>query len=1148
MNEKKETQNKIIREFKLTTLALKNQNSVFLATFVMIIFGFISYVQMPKELFPEVAFPWVLVQTTYPGNPPIDIENLVTRPLEKEIESIKGIKKINSTSAQDASMIIIEFNFGVDIGDVLQDVKDAVDKARNELPNDLPYDPLVMDIDPSEFPIVNLNLSGDFSIDELKEYAERLEEEIETIPEISKVQIIGVTEKEIKINVDQHKLESFEMSFGDIDGAIASENLSISGGEIKTEGTIRSVRTVGEFKTIDEILNIIVKSDKGNIVYLRDVAEVIDGYEDATSYARLNKQPVVSLQVIKKSGENLLSATEKMDKILQSAKENNLIPEGLNLTVTNDQSDMIEKQLDSLVNSMVISIVFVVMVLFFFLGTRNALFVGLAIPLTMLMSIVILNMIGYRINMMVLFGLILALGMLVDNAIVVVENIHRFVDNGHSKFDAAKLAVGEIAVPIIASTATTLAAFIPLAFWDQLMGEFMKYLPITLIVVLSSSLFVALVIIPVFASTFIKVDENKNEVINKKRAIILMIAFAVIAGFGYLAKAYFVANLLMFGAVLTIFNITFLNRLGNWFKNKFLVVLENSYVRLLNYTLRGFKPAMIIIATVLLLIFTIVLMNIVKPKVEFFPSSDPSFINIMAEMPIGTDINTTNEKMKEMENYVIHLLEPYNKDSVIKSVLTNVGTGANLQNDMSSIGEALKPDKGLITVSFVDFEDRKGINSSEVMKMLSDSMLGKYPGVILTIEKNRMGPPTGKPINIEVSGFEYSAILNQTDSLTRIIENSDIEGIEGLKIDMDLGKPEMVITIDRESARRFGLSTGQIASTIRTALFGKEISDFKIGEDEYPIQLRMDESFRNDVTSLMNQKIVFRNNSGKLMKIPISAVASFDNSTTYGAVRRKDTKRVVTLYSNVIEGYNANDINLQIKEALKDYNMPKGYEFKFTGEQQDQAESAAFLMRAMLIAVSLIILILVSQFNSIIKPGIIIASVVFSTIGVFGGIATFNMSFVVIMTGIGIVSLAGVVVNNAIVLIDYIDLVKARKREELGLEPKTPLPKDIANECVVTAGKTRLRPVLLTAITTILALFPMAFEININFGTLLSNFNPEFYVGGDMAAIWAPISWTVIFGLTFATFLTLVVVPAMYTIAARFKLTVLKWAGKELKA
>jgi len=388
----------------------------------------------------------------------------------------------------------------------LQDVKDAVDKARNELPNDLPYDPLVMDVDPSEFPIMNLNLSGDFSIDELKEYAERLEEEIETISEISKVQIIGVTEKEIKINVDQQKLESFNMSFGDIEGAIASENLSISGGEIKTEGTIRSVRTVGEFETIDEILNIIVKSEKGNIVYLRDVAEVIDGYEEATSYARLDKQPVVSLQVIKKSGENLLSATEKIDEVLQKAEKNKLIPAALNITVTNDQSEMIEKQLDSLVNSMVISVVFVVMVLFFFLGTRNALFVGLAIPLTMLMSIVILNMIGYRINMMVLFGLILALGMLVDNAIVVVENIYRFVDNGYSRFEAAKLAVGEIAVPIIASTATTLAAFIPLAFWKQLMGEFMKYLPITLIVVLSSSLFVALVIIPVFASTFIKTD------------------------------------------------------------------------------------------------------------------------------------------------------------------------------------------------------------------------------------------------------------------------------------------------------------------------------------------------------------------------------------------------------------------------------------------------------------------------------------------------------------------------------------------------------------------------------------------------------------------------------------------------------------------
>ncbi len=1137
-------ENKIKREFKLTTIALKNQNSVFLVTFVMIIFGFISYVNMPKELFPEVSFPWVLVQTAYPGNPPVDIENLITRPIEKEIESIKGIKKINSTSAQDASMIIIEFNFGVDISDVLQDVKDAVDKARNELPNDLPYDPLVMDIDPSEFPIMNLNLSGDFSIDQLKEYAERLEDEIETIGEISKVEIVGIAEKEIKINIDQHKLEAFNMSFHDVENAIASENLSISGGEIKIDGTIRSVRTVGEFKSTDEILNIIVKSEKGNIVYLRDVADVIEGYEDAKSFARLNRQPVVSLQVIKKSGENLLSATKKIDEILIKAKQSNLIPQNLNLTITNDQSDMIEKQLNNLVNSMVISVVFVVMVLFFFLGTRNALFVGLAIPLTMLMSIVILNLIGYRINMMVLFGLILALGMLVDNAIVVVENIYRFVDNGHPKLEAAKLAVGEIAVPIITSTATTLAAFIPLAFWDQLMGEFMKYLPITLIIVLSSSLFVALVIIPVFSYSFIKTGQGNIETVNKKRAIIIMAAFAGIALIGYIMKAYFMANLLMCGAVLTIFNITFLNKSGNWFKNKFLVILENSYLKLLKFTLKGKKPLLFILGTILLLVFSIILLYVRQPKIEFFPSSDPTFINIMAKMPIGTDINATNEKMKEIENYVIHLLKPFEKDSVVKSVLTNIGTGANLENDLTAIGQALKPDKGLITVSFVDYEFRNNVNTSEIMKMLSDSLLGRYPGILLTIEKNRMGPPTGKPINIEVSGFEYSEILNQTDSLSRIIEHANIDGIEGLRIDMDLGKPEMIVTINRENARRFGLSTGQIATTIRTALFGKEISDFKIGEDEYPIQLRLKEKYRNDVTSLMNQKIVFRTKMGKLRKIPISAVANFDNGTTYGSVRRKDTKRVVTLYSNVIEGYNANEINKEIKETLKNYHMPKGYEYKFTGEQQDQAESEAFLAKAMLIAISLIILILVSQFNSIIKPGIIIASVLFSTIGVFGGIATFNMPFVVIMTGIGIVSLAGVVVNNAIVLIDYIDLLKARKREELGLKPKTPLPADVETDCVVTAGKTRLRPVLLTAITTILALFPMAFEININFSSLLNNFDPEFYVGGDMAAIWAPISWTVIFGLTFATFLTLVVVPAMYVIASRVKLSILKMTGK----
>lgn len=1119
------------KEFKLSTLALKNKNTVYLLAFMLIIFGVKSYDSLPKELMPDIALPYVMVQTIYPGNPPIDIENLLTRPIEKEVESIKGIKQISSTSSQDFSMIVIEFNSDVDIKDALQDVKDAVDNAKSELPNDLPSDPIVADIDFTEFPIQNINLYGDYSIDELKNFAEILEDEIETIYEISKVNIQGINEKEVKINVDQHKLESYELTFWDIENAVVQENVSISGGEIKLVKTRRSIRTIGEFVNAKEMESIIIKTENNNIVYLKDVAEVIDGYEDPSSITRLNSQPVVSVQVVKKGGENILSATTQIEKIIEKVKEDKILPDDLKIVVTNDQSEMVKMQLSNLENSMIISIILVIMVLFFFLGTRNALFVGLAIPLSMVISFVVLSAIGYTVSMMVLFGLILALGMLVDNAIVTVENIYRYIDRGYSKFEAAKLAVGEIAIPIIASTATTLAAFIPLIFWNSTVGEFMKILPVTLVIVLTSSLFVALVIIPVISSKFSKKDAH-NEKPNKKRIIILSIIFGVIALIGLLLGSNVVFMLFIIASIITISNLLFLHDLGQWFQNRFLVKLENLYLKVLRYSLRGKKPFLLLTGTFLLLIITIIFFGASKPKVLFFPDNNPSFINIMAELPVGTDITETDSFMIQFEDKIETIIEPYKH--IVKSVLTNVGEGAVEENSFDGAGSA---SKGQITVTFKEFEFRQGINTSEIMKDISKKVINKYPGVLITVSKSRMGPPTGKPINLEITGKEFNELIELTDTIQQIIEAENIDGIEGLKWDMDIGKPEMIVTINREKARRFGLSTIQIAGTIRNALFGKEISDFKIGEEEYPIQLRMKEEFRYSISSLMNQKIIFRNTQGKLMKVPISAVADFKYSTTYSSVKRKDLNRAITLSSNVIEGFNATEINSQIADVLKDFdeNIPNGYGYKFTGEQQDQKESQEFLMTALLIALALILIILVTQFNSLVKPLIIIASILFSTIGVFGGLATFNMEFVVIMTGIGIVSLAGIVVNNAIVLIDFIEQLRTRKRIELGLGEKDILPIDAATECIVQAGKTRLRPVLLTAITTILGLLPMATGMNIDFNGLLTDFAPNIYFGGDMVKFWGPMSWTIIFGLTFSTFLTLVIVPVMYRISNRIQ-------------
>jgi multidrug efflux pump subunit AcrB len=1112
------------RSFKLTNLSLKNKTTVFILMFLLTVFGLISYQSMPKSLYPDIVMPTIMVQTVYPGNSPADIENLITRPIEKELKSIKGIKKLSSTSLQDNSSIIVEFNTDVELKTALQDVKDGVDKAKGDLPSDLDMDPMVMDIDFSEFPILNINLSGDFSLDELKVYAEYLQDEIETFGEISKVEITGLLDKEVLIEADLHLMESSKVSFRDIEDAVRYENISIAAGDVLIGDLRRTVRTSAEFKSAKEIGNIIVKHEKGNIVYLKDIATITNGYEERESFARLDSDPVVSLNVVKKTGQNLLVATDKIMALLAQAKESRQIPKNLNISITNDQSEQTRDQLSNLENSIIFGVILVVLTLLFFLGLRNALFVGLAIPLSMFISFVVFGGMGTTMNMVVLFALILALGMLVDNAIVVIENIDRlFNKEGLSRLEAAKKGVGEIAIPIISSTATTLAAFFPLLFWDDLMGEFMGYIPMTLIIVLGSSLFVALVINPVFAATFIQKEERLKP--QKKKIQKTAIVLAAASIFFYLIGYKILGSLSLVFSILSLINGFYFTPWSYWFQDVLLVRLEKRYSSILAWALNGRQPIKLLLATFGLLIFSIVFFVLMKPNVEFFPVNEPKYINVFIELPNGTDVSYTDSVAKIVEKKIDVILEPY--QVAVSSVLTNVGSGTADPNEMGgNMGNT--PNKARITINFLEYRFREGVITGDVMKELSANLIG-MPGVDITVDKNRDGPPMGRPINIEISGEDFDQLLSISEDVQKIIEEEKIAGIEGLKVDLELNKAELLVNIDRDMTRRMGVSTSQVGSTIRTALFGKELSKFKDGEDEYPIVLRLADKYRYNVSSLMNQRITFRSqSSGRVMQIPVSAVAYYSYNNSYGSVKRKDLKRQVTIYSNVVEGYNESIINEQIKKRLESYSLPAGYNLQFTGKQQEQAESQAFLSKALMIAIALITIILVSQFNSVFKPVIIIMTVLFSTIGVFLGLAIFNMDFVIIMTGIGIVSLAGIVVNNAIVLIDYIDLLKSRKREELGLEENAILASKDAIDCIKRGGEKRLRPVLLTAITTVLGLFPLATGMNINFSKLLTEFNPEIFFGGDNALFWGPMAWTVIFGLTFATFLTLVIVPVMY--------------------
>ncbi len=1138
---KDKEQNK--KSFGLSNLSLKNKTSVFVLLFIILVGGLASYVSMPRESFPEVVVPQIYVGTPYPGNSPLDIEKLITRPLEKEIKTITGIDKLTSTSVQGYSTIFIEFDFSITPEEALRKVKDKVDVAKSDpdFPKDLPADPNVFELNISEMmPVMNINLSGNYSIDELNRYAEYLEDEIEKLSEVSEVDIRGVQEKEMKVNVDMIKMESNKLSFNDIAQAIQGENMTMSAGDVLEDDFRRTVRIVGEFESPEELGNVIVKREKFNIVYLRDIAEVVFEDEEKESYAREYTKPVVMVDVKKRAGENLINAADQINEILLEARAE-VFPEDLQITITNDQSKVTRTQVSELENSIIFGMLLVILVLLFFLGLRNALFVGIAIPLSMFMSFFILNALGVTLNMMVLFSLVLALGMLVDNGIVVVENIYRLMDEGKSPFEAAKYGVGEVALPIIASTATTLAAFIPLAIWPGLMGQFMFWLPVTLMIVLGSSLFVALVINPVLTSVYMKLKEDPvslKRLFTITSVLILIGLLLVFAGLNSLG------NLLIIGGILGLLNRFVLSPATDYFQSKVLPALEEFYKKALAYALNGKNPIGFFFGTILMLIFSGMLLGIFSPKVIFFPINMPNYANVFIEAPIGTDIEKVNQITKELESRILKYAKKYeiveeqngieNKyNFLIESVIAQVGEGTSDPSQGPSMAQT--PHKARITVSFVQYQQRRGVSTTEMLEDIRDLMKG-VPGVQITVNKDEAGPPVGKPINIEVAGDDYEELLAESENLKKFIDGRNIPGIEELKLDVEIGKPELLVEIDRNKARRFNLSTGQIGSSLRNAVFGMEVSTYKEGEDDYPIMIRLADEYRYNQDNLLNQKITFRDQTnGRIQQVPISAVAQPVKSTTFSAVKRKDMKRMITISSNVLETYNANEVVAEIKQSLKDYELPENMDLKFTGQQEEQAKEMAFLSNALLIAVFLIFLILVSQFNSAYQPFIIIASVVFSLIGVFLGLVAFQMDFVVIMTMVGIISLAGIVVNNAIVLIDYTNLLILRKKEQLKLEPSDKLPVPELIDAIVQGGKTRLRPVLLTAITTVLGLIPLAIGLNINFITLLSDLDPQIYVGGDNVIFWGPMSWTVIFGLTFATFLTLVIVPVMYYLVNRLR-------------
>ena len=1160
INEKKSSK---LKQFGLTTLSVNNRKTVFLIAALILFAGFSAYQNMPKESFPELVIPEIYVGTPYPGGSPEFVEDKITAPFEKEFNSIKGVKEISSTSIYGYSSVKVEFDFSVSIEEGRRKIQDAIADARAkpEFPA-LDFEPTIREVDFSEMPIMNVNISGDYTSDDLKKYGEILEDQIEDLSEINAVDIRGIQEKKIKIELKKYEAEAMQVSFQDVQNSIRSENVTMPGGEILLGGKNRSVRIEGEFKDVEEINNIIVKSEGGaNEVYMHEIANVSFGDADMTSYARQFQEPVVILDIKKRSGENLLAAAVKIKEIVNARKG---IPAGVDISVTNDQSSATKGMVSNLENSIILGIILVVLVLLFFLGLKNALFVGVAIPLSMFMSFMILDAMGITLNTMVLFSLVLALGMLVDNGIVVVENVYRLMDEGYSSINAAKYGVGEVALPIIASTATTLAAFVPLALWPGIMGEFMKYLPFTLIIVLGSSLFIALVINPVFAAVWMSVE---RKVPNKKK---LMIGATIAIGLGLLlaiAGVTVLSNLMILAGVLVFLNLFVFTPGTKRFQESALPKMENWYEKFLSKAMN--IPRKVLLGTIGLLVVSIVLTVLIPPKVLFFPENEPLYANVYIETPIGTDIEVTNEITKEVEALInstvyqkykecIYLAEEDSagvsievKKPFISSIMAQVGEGTSDPASGQMAGGST-PHKARVAVQFADFEHRfhpktgKIISSQKVLDELREALNGKFTAdVSIVITKNQNGPPQDPPINIEVWGpGDYDQTIAKAQTILRSLSDENVKGIEKLRLDVETGKPELLLEVDRNKAIRFGLSTQQIGSTIRTAIFGSDISTFKKEDETYDINLRLSKDKRNNIDEILDQKISFRNNKGKLLNIPIrSVIKNTKERSTYGSVVRKDLNQVVTIFSDVTSEANANEVVAILKKDLEKWEKSDegkvfasdGYEFAFTGGQEQQAEEMSFLGGALLFALFLILFVIVMQFNSFTAPIVILSAVVLSLIGVFLGLFIARSDFIIIMTMIGIISLAGVVVNNAIVLLDYTNLIRVRKKEELGLGEDEWLPDHLVVASIIEGGKTRLRPVLLTAITTVLGLLPMAIGLNIDFVGLMSKYDPNIYFGGDNAMFFGPMSETIIYGLTFATFLTLVLVPIMYYLLYRMK-------------
>lgn len=1245
---------------KITNLAIQNRVAVVVLTVLLSIIGLMAYASIPKESAPQIEFATIVVTTIYPGASPDDIESIITQEIEAEVAGINGIDELRSTSTEGVSTVIITFTPDVDVNDAKIDVRDAVDRAKAEFPTDV-EEPIVSELDSSEFPIININLAASYSLAQLRDVAEDLQDEIEGVPGVLEVDLIGGLEREVQVNVDLAALQGYNLTFNDVIDTIRGENANIPGGSIDIDRLNYLVRIDGEFDDPAEIENLVVTAPGGTPVYVRDVASVTFGFKDRASYARLevlqteteegdwvpvanaHDLQVITLIVKKRPGENILDTVAGVRAAVDTAS----LPSGTEVTYTGDMAEEIEIMIQDLENNIISGLIFVISVLLFFLGVRNATLVGIAIPLSMCLSFIVFAAMGQTLNFIILFSLIIALGMLVDNAVVIVENIYRYREEGHDRWTAAKKGTGEVGMAVAASTATTVAAFAPMLLWPGIIGKFMSYLPLTLIVTLSASLFVALVINPVVTGYLVRLEGEASPKRSRgfKRVAYVLVGFtglvvlltnwktfvfAAIAiptlyllhtrvldpiarrfqhqtvprmtagyrrflgwmlerdytpkrallrntfalgsftvGFLLLILGAFVGSLSQAGGMLLtvpggllllvgILGIVFhaletaflggrtTVRVGLWFGGivAVLIVLLLLAGRIEQPGVIGgmlFLPGVIALtgllgvffgkgrtgiltdnrarlltSTLALLVAIPALFMVAPTGVVFFPDTDPNQVQINLKAPLGTNIEESNRIAGIAFGRIRGLLDENEAARAnTRDILTGVGTGG----DILFGGGAASPENSRITLSMVDYEDRAE-PSSVTLRRIRDELQG-VPGTEISITKDQNGPPTGAPVNIEIAGEDFGRLVAIAQGFKERLQRGatqpdesgvpPLAGLVDISDNLNTGRPELQVDIDRERAARFGLSTSQIAQTVRAAINGIEASTFRDGKDEYDITVRLQAEDRASLEALRSLTILHEG-----AQIPLVAVADVRVGSGLGSVTRLEQERVVTVTGEAAEGTNPNELLGRVQAFLAEdvAALPPGYTVRYTGESEEMAESFGFLTTALLIGIALISLILIAQFNSVTNPLIIMIATGLSLVGVLLGLILTRTPFG-LFTFIGIISLAGIVVNNAIVLIDYIEQLRARGEDKV--------------EAIIDGGATRLRPVLLTSFTTVIGLVPLTFGINIDFVGLVTDLDPNFQFGSENTQFWGPMGTAIISGLTFATFLTLVIVPVMYS-------------------